>query len=69
MSKAVGTVKWFSDSRGYGFIINEYGADVMVHYKSILIDGFKTLAEHQQVEYLEVKSAKGLQAVEVVPLC
>ena len=50
MEKSVGTVKWFDNAKGYGFIVNEAGEDVFVHYRSIEGDGYKTLAEGQQVE-------------------
>jgi CspA family cold shock protein len=48
---AEGTVKWFSDKKGYGFIAQEEGQDIFVHYSSIEMDGFKTLAEGQQVVF------------------
>jgi CspA family cold shock protein len=64
MSK--GTVKWFNDAKGYGFIEQEGGEDVFVHFSSINMDGFKTLAEGQPVEF-EVKTGdKGLSATNVV---
>ena len=65
MSKSVGTVKWFDNNKGYGFIVNDLGEDVMVHYRSIQMDGYKTLKEGQQVEFLQTKSEKGWQAAEV----
>jgi CspA family cold shock protein len=64
MSK--GKVKWFNDAKGYGFIEQEGGDDVFVHFSSINMDGFKTLAEGQPVEF-EVKTGdKGLSATNVV---
>lgn len=63
MSK--GTVKWFDRKKGFGFIINEQGKDVFVHYSSIEVDGFKSLEEGQEVEYNLVESQKGLQGKEV----
>jgi len=66
MEKSIGTVKWFD--KGYGFIVNDAGEDVFVHYRSIEGEGYKTLAEGQQVEYLQTKSDKGWQAAEVVRL-
>ncbi|PYO42102.1 MAG: cold-shock protein [Gemmatimonadetes bacterium] len=64
MSK--GKVKWFNDAKGYGFIEQEGGEDVFVHFSAIQMDGFKTLAEGQQVEF-EVKAGeKGLHAENVV---
>ena len=65
MEKSVGTVKWFDNAKGFGFIVNEDGEDVFVHYRSIEGDGYKTLAEGQQVEYIQTKSEKGWQAAEV----
>ena len=62
----VGRVKWFSDAKGYGFIEQEGGEDVFVHYSSIQGEGFKTLAEGQQVEFEVVRGAKGLQATKVM---
>jgi len=64
MSK--GKVKWFNDAKGYGFIEQEGGEDVFVHFSAIQMDGFKTLAEVQVVEF-EVKAGdKGLHAANVV---
>ena len=63
---AKGVVKWFNDSKGFGFIEQENGADVFVHFSSIQGDGFKTLAEGQQVSFEIVQGAKGLQAANVV---
>lgn len=65
---ARGKVKWFNDQKGYGFITPESGEDVFVHHKSILGEGFKTLAEGQEVEFEIEKGPKGLQAVKVVKL-
>ncbi len=61
-----GTVKWFNDSKGFGFITPaEGGEDVFVHFSAIQCDGFKSLSEGQQVEYEVVRGAKGLQAQSV----
>lgn len=60
-----GTVKWFNNSKGYGFISREENEDVFVHYKSIEGDGFKSLAEGDKVEFEVEQGAKGLQAVQV----
>jgi CspA family cold shock protein len=65
---AKGTVKWFSDQKGFGFITPESGADVFVHHTAIQGDGFKTLAEGQQVEFEITKGPKGDQAQNVVKL-
>ena len=60
-----GTVKWFNTEKGYGFILSPEGEDVFVHYRAILVDGFKNLREGQEVSYLQVKCEKGWQAAEV----
>ena len=57
-----GTVKWFNESKGYGFITCEDGTDVFVHYNSIQGEGFKTLMEDQEVEFDVVAGTKGNQA-------
>lgn len=67
MSKSTGTVKWFNDEKGYGFILSPEGEDVFVHYRAILIEGYKKLREGQKVEYLQVHSDRGWQAAEVEP--
>jgi len=64
---AAGTVKWFNESKGYGFIESESGKDLFVHFSEIQGDGFKTLAEGQSVEFEEGMSQKGPQATQVVP--
>ena len=63
-----GEVKWFNDSKGFGFIAREGGSDVFVHHSAIQGNGFKTLAEGQRVEFEVVQGQKGLQAKEVVKL-
>lgn len=68
MNRIRGTVKWFNDSKGYGFISREDGPDVFVHFTAIKADGFKTLAEGDQVEFEIVQGDKGLQAANVVKL-
>jgi CspA family cold shock protein len=60
-----GTVKWFNSSKGYGFISQEEGDDVFVHYQSIVSDGFKTLEEGQKVEFTVGEGEKGPQAKDV----
>lgn len=62
---AKGTVKWFNNSKGYGFITDEGGNDVFVHYSGLNMEGFKTLEEGQTVEYDLTEGAKGAQAVNV----
>ncbi len=61
-----GTVKWFNDSKGYGFIERDGGEDVFVHFTQIVGDGFRTLAEGEQVEFELKQTEKGLQAANVV---
>jgi len=60
-----GRVKWFSEAKGYGFIEREEGDDVFVHYTAINAEGFRTLAEGQEVEFEVVQGAKGPQAENV----
>ncbi len=62
-----GTVKWFNDAKGFGFISRESGPDVFVHFRAISGDGFKSLQEGQQVSFKVVQGQKGLQADEVIP--
>ena len=61
-----GTVKWFNDAKGYGFISREEGEDLFVHFSAIEGEGFKTLAEGDAVEFEVTKGPKGLQATRVV---
>ena len=63
-----GKVKWFNDSKGYGFISQEGGPDVFVHHSAVQMEGFKTLKENQEVEFEVVQGAKGPQASQVVLL-
>jgi CspA family cold shock protein len=63
-----GKVKWFNENRGYGFISQENGQDVFVHFSAIQGEGFKTLAEGEEVEFEIIESEKGLQAANVVKL-
>ena len=63
-----GRVKWFNDAKGYGFIEQEIGEDVFVHFTAIQTDGFKTLAEGQQVEFEVTDGKKGPQAANVLKL-
>ncbi|HEX5760149.1 MAG TPA: cold shock domain-containing protein [Thermoanaerobaculia bacterium] len=61
-----GTVKWFNDAKGFGFIVRERGADVFVHHTAILAEGFRTLNEGDRVSFEVVEGPKGLQARNVV---
>ncbi|MBD8636236.1 cold-shock protein [Stenotrophomonas sp. 169] len=63
-----GTVKWFNDAKGFGFISRESGEDVFVHFRAIESQGFKSLKEGQEVEFEVVTGQKGLQADKVKPL-
>ncbi|PYC25909.1 cold-shock protein [Pseudomonas alcaligenes] len=63
--RQTGTVKWFNDEKGFGFITPESGADLFVHYRSIQSSGFKSLKEGQQVSFIAVQGQKGMQADEV----
>ena len=60
-----GSVKWFNSTKGFGFISQEGGDDVFVHYQSIIGDGYKTLNENDKVEFSVTQGPKGLQASEV----
>jgi len=60
-----GTVKWFNDTKGFGFIQEEGGEDVFVHHSEIQMDGFKTLAEGDRVEFEKMQSPKGAKALNV----
>ena len=63
-----GTVKWFNNQKGYGFISDENGGDVFVHYSGLNMEGFKTLDEGQEVEYEVIDGQKGPQAVNVTKI-
>ena len=65
---AQGTVKWFSNEKGYGFIEREDGDDLFVHYSEIAMDGYKTLVQGQRVEFEITQGDKGLQASHVMPV-
>lgn len=66
MSEFKGTVKWFNNAKGYGFLGRENGPDVFVHYSSIQLDGYKTLKEGDQVEFDVIQGDKGPQADNVI---
>jgi cold shock protein len=63
--REIGTVKWFNDAKGFGFISRENGPDVFVHFRAIQGNGFKSLAEGEKVSFKVVNGQKGLQAEEV----
>lgn len=63
-----GTVKWFNNDKGYGFIEREEGGDVFVHFRAINKEGYKSLIEKQRVEFIVTQGQKGLQAEDVVPI-
>ncbi len=63
-----GTVKWYNDSKGFGFIEQESGPDVFAHFSNIAGDGFKSLTEGQKVEFTVTDGKKGPQAENIVPV-
>ncbi len=63
---AKGTVKWFNDKKGYGFIASELGEDVFVHHSAVQGEGFKSLSEGQEVEFETQQGPKGEQAINVI---
>jgi len=65
--RETGTVKWFNDAKGFGFISRENGEDVFVHFRAIQVQGFKSLKEGQKVSFTAVQGQKGLQADAVQP--
>jgi CspA family cold shock protein len=66
--KLTGRVKWFNDAKGYGFIEQEGGRDIFVHYTAIEGEGFRSLTEGQKVEFEIIEGAKGPQATKVVKM-
>jgi CspA family cold shock protein len=66
MSTTTGTVKWFNEAKGFGFIEQESGPDVFAHFSAIKSEGFKTLAEGQKVEFTLTQGQKGPQAEDIV---
>ena len=65
--RETGTVKWFNDAKGYGFIEREQGEDVFVHFRAIRGEGHRSLHEGQRVEFMVTDGNKGLQAEDVCP--
>ncbi|MDH4125651.1 MAG: cold-shock protein [Gammaproteobacteria bacterium] len=68
MATTTGTVKWFNDSKGFGFIEQENGPDVFAHFSAIQGEGFKSLSEGQKVQFTIVNGQKGPQAENIVPI-
>jgi len=68
MSTTTGTVKWFNESKGFGFIEQENGPDVFAHFSAIASTGFKTLTESQKVQFTVTQGQKGPQAENIVAL-
>lgn len=66
--RVTGTVKWFNATKGFGFIKQDEGEDVFVHYSAISGDGYRSLEEGQRVEYVVVQGQKGPQAQDVTPV-
>ena len=66
--RQTGTVKWFNDAEGFGFITPQSGPDLFVHFRAIQGSGFKSLQEGQSVSFVAVQGQKGMQADEVQPL-
>jgi CspA family cold shock protein len=65
---ATGTVKWFSDQKGYGSISGDDGKDVFCHFSAIQVEGFKTLRDGQKVQFEVTQGDKGLRAANVIPI-
>ncbi len=66
--KITGTVKWFNENKGFGFIEREGGPDVFAHFRAIQSEGYKTLAEGQRVEFIVTDGQKGPQAEQIIAL-
>ena len=66
--KITGTVKWFNENKGFGFIEREGGPDVFAHFSAIQSEGYKTLAEGQRVEFIVTDGQKGPQAEQIITL-
>ena len=68
MKRKVASVKWFDNAKGYGFLLDDEGCDVFIHYSQVLADGYKQFFPDDEVEYAPVRTSKGISAVEIVPL-
>jgi CspA family cold shock protein len=68
MATETGTVKWFNEAKGFGFITRENGSDVFAHFRAIKGSGFRTLSEGQKVQFTVTDGAKGPQAEEIEPV-
>lgn len=68
MSTTTGTVKWFNEAKGFGFIEQESGPDVFAHFSNIVGEGFRTLVEGQKVEFTITQGQKGPQAENITPI-
>ena len=66
--RVTGTVKWFNATKGFGFIKQDEGEDVFVHYSAVVGEGYRTLEEGQRVEFVVVQGQKGPQAQDVTPM-
>lgn len=66
--RETGTVKWFNNAKGYGFIVRDEGEDVFVHYNAVRGSGYRSLNEGQRVEFTVARGEKGLQAQDVIVL-
>ncbi len=67
-NKTTGTVKWFNEAKGFGFIARDGGSDVFAHFSAIAMPGYKTLAEGQRVEFVVTQGQKGPQAENIVAI-
>lgn len=66
--RKTGVVKWFNAKKGFGFIAQDGGEDIFVHYRNVRGDGYRTLQEGEKVEFILINGPKGLQADDVVPV-